>query len=128
MTVLDQFRDPVDVHLVQKLPSAAAALSLACAHSGLEDKEIYSALGIDAGYFSRIKAGTATMQAQHVREFCRIVGNTAYPEWLAWQVGCTLVLTRTEAERRAEEAEERAKAAEAENRLLRQLVQGRSAA
>ncbi|MFT3815246.1 MAG: transcriptional regulator [Acidovorax sp.] len=128
MTTLDQFRDPVDVRLVQKLPSAAAAFGLACAHSGLEDREIYGVLGIDAGYFSRIKSGTATLQAQHVREFCRIVGNTAYLEWLAWQVGCTLVLAQTEAERRAEEAEERAKAAEAENRLLRQLVQGKVAA
>ncbi len=46
----------------------------------------------------------------------------------AFQIGCTLVVIKTEAERRAEEAEERAKAAEAENRLLWQLVQGRAVA
>lgn len=125
---LDQFRDPVNVALVEKQTSGAAAFSLACSNSGLEDREIYTALGIDPGYFSRMKTGAATLQTGQLREFCRIVGNTAYVEWMAQQVGCTLVMRETEAERRAEEAEQRAKAAEAENRLLRQLVQGRAVA
>ena len=54
-----------------------------------------------------------------------MVGNLIYPEWLAFQVGCTLVMIQTEAERRAAEAEARAMAAEAENRLMRQLLAGR---
>ena len=70
----------------------------------------------------------ATLQADLLAQFCKVVGNTIYPEWAAFQIGCTLVVIKTEAERRAEEAESRAQAAEAENRLLRQLVQGRVAA
>ena len=118
----------VPIEMIRRQRSAAGAFALACQSSGLEDKEVYLALGIDAGYFSRIKAGTATLQADLVRAFCEVVANRIYPEWQAFQIGCTLVVIKTEAERRAEEAEQRAMAAEAENRLLRQLVQGRAQA
>ena len=118
-------RVPIEMVRVQK--TAAAAFTLACTSSGLDDKEIYLALGIDAGYFSNIKKGKATLQADLVADFCRLVKNTVYPEWQAFQVGCTLVMIKTEAERRAEEAEQRAAAAEAENKLMRQLLQGRAA-
>lgn len=117
----------VPIELVRQQKTAAAAFSLACSVSGLEDKEIYLAIGVDAGYFSNIKKGTATLQAGKVAEFCAQVGNTIYLEWLAYQVGCTLVVIKTEAERRAEAAEQRAAAAEAENRLMRQLLQGKAA-
>ena len=121
-------RSSVPIELVRAQKSAAGAFTLACSVSGLEDKEIYLALNIDAGYFSNIKKGKATLQADLVALFCDLVGNTIYPEWQAFQVGCTLVMIKTEAERRAEEAEKRAAAAEAENKLMRQLLQGRAAA
>lgn len=118
----------VPMEMVRAQKNAAAAFTLACNVSGLEDKEIYLALSIDAGYFSNIKKGKATLQADLVAQFCELVGNTIYPEWSAYQVGCTLVMVKTEAERRAEQAELRAQAAEAENRLMRQLLAGRAAA
>lgn len=121
-------RGAVPLEMIRAQKTAAAAFTLACSISGLEDKEIYLALGIDAGYFSNIKKGKATLQADLLAQFCKVVGNSIYPEWAAYQIGCTLVVIKTEAERRAEEAESRAQAAEAENRLLRQLVQGRVAA
>lgn len=121
-------RASVSLEMIRAQKSAAAAFTLSCSVSGLEDKEIYLALGIDAGYFSNIKKGKATLQADLLSQFCKVVGNTIYPEWAAFQIGCTLVVIKTEAERRAEEAEQRAMAAEAENRLLRQLVQGRAVA
>lgn len=118
----------VPVEMIRRQKTAAAAFALACQSSGLEDKEIYLSLGIDAGYFSRIKAGTATLQADNVSQFCQIVGNTIYPEWQAYQIGCTLVQIESEAERRARAAEERAKTAESENKLMRQLLAGRAMA
>lgn len=117
----------IAIELVRAQKSAAQAFTLACSVSGLEDKEIYLALGIDAGYFTNIKKGKATLQADLHRPFCELVGNTIYVEWIAYQLGCTLVVIKTEAERRAEEAVKRAEAAEAENRLMRQLLAGRSA-
>lgn len=125
-------RDPKDVtvpiEIVRAQRTAAAAFTLACSTSGLEDKEIYLALGIDAGYFSNIKKGAATLQADRVAPFCDVVGNKIYLEWLAYQVGCTLVVVKTEAERRAEVERARADALALENKLMRQLLQGRAAA
>lgn len=105
----------IPIELVRAQKTAAAAFTLACSVSGLEDKEIYLALGIDAGYFSNIKKGKATLQADLVAKFCDTVGNTIYLDWQAYQVGCALVVIRSEAERRAEAAE--ARALEAERKL-----------
>ena len=115
----------VPIEMVRAQKTAAAAFTLACTVSGLEDKEIYLALEIDAGYFSNIKKGKATLQADLHKPFCKVVGNTVYPEWIAFQLGCTLVMVKTEAERRAEIAERERDAAQAENKLMRQLLAGR---
>jgi hypothetical protein len=115
---------PDIVHL-QK--SSSAAFTLACNASGLEDKEIYLALGIDAGYFSNIKKGKATLQFDLIHKFCELVDNKILPEWIASTLGCTLVMTETEGERRAKIAEDRYKASETENQLMRKLLsQGQS--
>lgn len=118
----------VPVEMIHRQRTSSAALCLACQSSGLEDKEIYQSLGIDAGYWSRIKKGEATLQADLIEPFCEVVNNRIYPEWIAYRVGCTLVQIKSEAERRAELAEQRAREVEAENKLLRSLVQGKVAA
>ena len=94
---------PIEIVHAQK--NAEAALSLAVSTSGLDDKEIYIPLGIDPGHWSRIKKGEAGFPPNKMRDFCQLVGNTIYPEWIAYQVGCQLVMIQSEAERRAEAAE-----------------------
>lgn len=116
------------IEMVRRQHSAGAAFCLACQTSGLEDKEIHLSIKVDAGTFSRIKKGEATLQADKIAEFCRVVGNTIYPEWLAYQVGCTLTLIKSEAERQRDEAEHRAREAEAQVALLKSLLVGRAAA
>lgn len=111
--------------LILRQKSAAAAFALACQSSGLEDKEIFGELDIDAGYFSRIKAGTATLQADKVAPFCRIVNNTIYPEWGAYQLGCTLTMLKTEAERQADELRAQLADKTRENLLMKQLLTGK---
>lgn len=115
------------IELIRRQKTAAAAFSLACSVSGLEDKEIYLALGMDAGHFSRMKKGDAGFPPDRVAEFCELVGNTIYPEWAAFQLGCTLVMIKSEAERKAELAISERDAALAENKLMRALLQGRAA-
>lgn len=117
----------VPIEMVRARKNKGAAFTLACDASGLDDKEIYLPLAMDKALFSRIKSGSANLDDDLIAKFCGLVGNRIYPEWLAYQVGCTLVMVKTEAERRAEEAEKRATAAEAENRLMRQLLAGRAA-
>jgi hypothetical protein len=118
-------RVPVPIEMVRAQKNAGAAFSLACNVSGLEDKEIYLPLSIDAGYFSNIKKGKATLQADLITSFCDLVGNRIYPEWMAWSVGCTLVQIQSESERLLQaERVKGAKLAE-ENRLMKQLLTGR---
>lgn len=105
----------VPIEMVHRQRTSAAALCLACQSSGLEDKEIYQSLGIDAGYWSRIKKGEATLQADLIGPFCDVVGNHIYPEWIAFRVGCTLVQIKSEAERLLEL--ERVKSANLAERL-----------
>lgn len=114
----------IPIELIWRQQSVAAAFCLACQTSGLEDKEIYLQLDIDAGTFSRIKKGDANLPGDKVALFCRVVGNTIYVEWIANQVGCTLMMLKSEAERRAEEAEQRARQAEAQVDLLTRVLQG----
>jgi hypothetical protein len=63
----------------------SAALSLAIQASGLDDKEVYLSLGIDAGHWSRIRKGEAHFPMDKIADFCRCVGNRVLPEWLAFQ-------------------------------------------
>ena len=113
--------------LIRAKKNSGAAFGLACDASGLDDKEIYLALGIDAGYFTNIKKGKATLQADLINTFCQIIGNTIYPEWIAYQVGCSLVMLKSEAERRADTEHAGRVKAEEENKLLRSLLIGRAA-
>ncbi|WP_229287747.1 transcriptional regulator [Burkholderia pseudomallei] len=115
------------IEMIRSKRTAGAAFTLACDASGLEDKEIAMALNIDAGTFSKMKKGMATLNGDALREFCKVVGNRIYSEWLAYQVGCTLVMIQTEAERIAAEERARREEAERENKLLRELLAGRSA-
>lgn len=102
----------VPIEMVWAKRTSGGAFTLACEASGLEDKEIYLALQMDAGTFSRIKAGKNALHGDLLRVFCEAVGNTIYAQWLAYQVDCGLVVLKTEAERRAEVAEARAEEAE----------------
>jgi hypothetical protein len=116
------------VEMIRAKRTASGAFTLACDCSGLEDKEICAGMdpALDAGYFSRMKKGLATLDGDRLNEFCGVVGNTIYAEWMAYQVGCTLMLIKSVAERRAEEAERRAEIAETQNKLMRELLQGRT--
>ena len=118
---------PIPAELIVAQKTAAGAFSLSCSVSGLEDKELYLALGIDAGHWSRMKKGEAGFPPDRISDFCELVGNMIYPEWIAYQVGCALVMIKSEAERRLEAEHSAREKVEAENRLLRELLVGRAA-
>lgn len=118
-------RVEIPVEMVRSKRTAGAAFTLACDASGLEDKEICSALGVDKATFSRMKNGTNTLDADLIHKFCQIVGNTIYVEWIAYQVGCGTVLLKSELERRLEEMERRFEREQEKARLLADVLQGR---
>lgn len=92
------------IEFIRACKSAGRAFSMALEVSTLDEKEVYVPLGIDAGTFSKICSGKATLPAEKIADFCALVGNTIYPEWIAYQVGCTLVMVKSEAERQRDEA------------------------
>lgn len=115
----------VPIEMIRRQKAAGAAFSLACQSSGLEDKEIYGSLGLDAGYFSRIKKGEATLQGDLIRPFCTVVNNRIFLEWLAFQAGCTLVRIQSDAERELEQAREALQAERTKVRVLQEAIAGR---
>ncbi len=116
-------RFEVSIETIRAQKHSGQAFALACDCSGLDGKEIYIELGIDAARFSHIKKANATLPADLVKRFCEIVGNTIYLEWLAYQVGCTLVMIKSVAERKLEISAQKVKDVEEENRILKTLLQ-----
>lgn len=125
LTLTTPNRIAVSIELIRSKKHAGAAFTLACDTSGLDDKEIFLTLGIDKGYFSNIKSGKNTLQSDLIKPFCEIVGNTIYPEWVAYQVGCTLVQIETETQRLLRVEIEKRIEVEKENALLKNILQGK---
>lgn len=100
-------QSPVDIPLdvIERQRNFLAALTLCVQSSGLEDKEVYLQLGIDAGHWSRIMKGEAHFPVNRLNDLCDICGNEAPLIWWARSRGYGLVMLKTEAERRIEELE-----------------------
>ena len=114
------------IDIVRSQKSGGAAFSLACQCSGLNDNEIYLPLGVDAGYFSNMKKGAATLKSDLLARFCELVGNRVYPEWIAYQLGCTLVQIESETERQLRIEREKLNELTKENDLLKKLLVGKT--
>lgn len=110
-------REPVSIPdaLVARQQCMLSAVVLCVQASGLEDKEVYLSLGIDAGHWSRIMKGDAHFPVNKLGDLMDLCGNEAPLIWLAQSRGKGLVLLKSEAERRIEELE--TKLAKTEERL-----------
>ena len=116
----------VPLELVIKQPSLSGAIALCVQLSGLEEKEVYLSLEIDAGHWTRIMKGDAHFPVNKLNALMDLCGNEAPLLWLANSRGKGLVLLKTEAERRAEEAEIRARKAEEKLAWAMEMINGRS--
>jgi len=114
----------IDIPLEQiaALRGPGDALDLAIRAAMLERKEVYLALGIDPGTFSKILDNKAAFPGERIKEFCDLVNNRIYVQWINSQVGCTAVLLKSEAERIAEQALARAATAEREVEILHGVI------
>lgn len=98
-------KSEVPLPLVIRQPSMAQAIALCVQVSGLEDKEVYLSLGIDAGHWTRIMKGDAHFPVNKLGDLMDLCGNEAPLIWLSNSRGYGLVMLKTEAERRIEELE-----------------------
>jgi hypothetical protein len=117
---------PVDSILARK--SLLGAINLCIDLSGLENKEVYLPLGIDAGHFSNLRKGEGHFPTDKVNDLMDMCRNEVPLLWLAHRRGYGLVVLKSEAERRAEAAERRAQEAELKVRVLTEAISGRAAA
>lgn len=118
--------EPVDVplDLVLRQTTLAGAISLCVQVSGQEEKEIYLALGIDAGHWSRIMKNDAHFPVNKLNDLMDMCGNEAPLIWLANARGYGLVVLKSEAERRADAAEQALNEERSKVRMLTDLFQG----
>ena len=103
-----------------------AAFNLACNVSGLEDKEIYIALDIDAGQWSRIKQGGAHFPLNKLEELCDVLGNEILLEYLAWKRGKGVHQLETETERQLRLTNEALQRERDKNKMLTEILQGKA--
>lgn len=75
--------EEVAISTITRRTSLLRALHLSIETSGLEDKQIYGALGIDASHWTRIKNGTAALPPDKIAKFMDVVRNEILLIWLA---------------------------------------------
>ena len=117
----------VPLELVLRQPSFAGAIALCVQVSGLEEKEIYLSLDIDAGHWTRIMKGDAHFPVNKLITLMDLCGNEAPLMWLANSRGYGLVVLKSEAERRAEVAENALAEERSKVKLLTDILAGKSA-
>lgn len=113
--------------IVIQQPSLSAAIAMCVQLSGLAEKEVYLTLGIDAGHWTRVMKGDAHFPVNKLNGLMDLCGNEAPLMWLANSRGYGLVVLKTEAERRAEEAEHALREERMKVKLLTDLLQGKAA-
>jgi hypothetical protein len=112
--------------LVFRQPTLLAAINLCISASGLEDKEIYMALEIDPGHWTRMRKGDAHFPTNKLDELMDLCGNEAPLEWSANKRGKALITLKSELERKLEEVERKLEASEQRGKVMSEILQGRA--
>ena len=116
----------IALETIMRQKSLLSAVSLCISASGLQDKEVYLSLEIDAGHWSRIMKGDAHFPLNKLGELMNLCGNEAPLIWLARSKGYGLVQLETETQRLLRIEKERYAESAKENELLRKLLVGRA--
>ena len=77
----------IALETIMRQKSLLSAVSLCISASGLQDKEVYLSLEIDAGHWSRIMKGDAHFPLNKLGELMNLCGNEAPLIWLARSKG-----------------------------------------
>lgn len=116
---------------VAREKSLGGAIELCAKAAGFSlDKELQLVLGVDKAQFSRWHSGQEGIVWPKFSRLMDVCGNDAPLLWMLHQRGYDIGALRkreTELERELRVERERAEKAEAENRLLRNLLTGRAA-
>lgn len=118
----------VDVETIRRQPTMTQAIVLASSLAGLKnDKDQARAIGLDQTTWSLIKKGERAFPHDGYEEMFDEFGNEVPLIWLADRRGYLLTPKESELEKRLRAEREARVKAEEENKLLRDLIQGRKA-
>lgn len=121
----------LDASLVTAQPSLLAAIKLCISLGGFEgDKQVYSALGIDASHWTRIHRGEAHFPVDKLCALMDLCGNEAPLIWLTHNRGydpASLRKRETETECALRQANEALEAERVKVRVLTDALHGRAA-
>lgn len=118
--------EPVDAAVIRRLPSFMSAVDLCITAAGLEPKQAYLELSIDKAQWSRIRAGQAHFPHDKLIALMDAMGNDIPLAWLAFQRGKGLHLLESEQQRLMREKDDQLADLARENKLMRELLQGRT--
>jgi predicted XRE-type DNA-binding protein len=96
---------PVDDSVIRIQPNFLQAIRLAIQSSGLEDKQIYSPLGIDKATWSKILDGQFSFPTNKYEQLFDLIKNEIPLVWLAFRRGYILMPLRDAKDRRIVELE-----------------------
>lgn len=116
----------VSVDTILRRRDLLGAINLCIDLSGLEDKEIYVPLKIDAGHFSHIRKGKPGVHfpTNKLNDLMRLCGNQVPLIWLAHSNGFGLHMLETEAERQMKALREQLETERLKNSVLMDAVRG----
>lgn len=117
---------PVADEVIRACKTFLDALNLQINLSGLEDKELYIPLGIEASHWSRIRKGEFHFPVNKLDQLCDLCGNEVTLVWWAWRRGRGLHMLETEAERQLRIERDLRLDAEKRLQVITQFFRGQS--
>lgn len=116
----------VDAEVIERQHTLTRAIVVCGDLAGFEDKQAADAAGLDAATWSRFKSGQTNFPHSRFTHYQQVCQNWLPLQWLARDAGFRLERLETVLERQLREERDRRIKAEDENKLLRDLVQGRA--
>jgi predicted XRE-type DNA-binding protein len=121
--------EEVSVASIGRKQNLLAAINYCIEVSGLDDKEIALALGIDAGHLSNIRKGKpgCNFPTNKLDDLMTLCGNEVPLIWQALKRGKGLVMLESEAQRQIRLLHEQLADERKKNEVLVQAIHGRAA-
>jgi hypothetical protein len=119
---------PVAPSVIHACKDLLAALNLQINISGLDDKELYLPLAIDAAHWSRIRKGDAHFPLNKLNDLCELTGNEIALQWWAHSRRQGLHMLETEAEHLLRLERDKTARLERDNEVLVNALHGKRAA
>jgi hypothetical protein len=116
----------VSLAVILQRKTLLGAINLCIELSGLEAKEIYLPLGIDAGHFTNLRKGQGHFPTDKLGDLMDLCKNEVPLIWQAHQRGYGLVVLKSEAERLLELAQKELAEERLKVRVLTDAINGRT--